>query len=323
MKIALIAVIVITLIAVVVVATVNVTGLFETGAKSTPTPTPTPTITPTLAPTSTPTPTTTSTPTPHTTPTFTPTGIPGAIRVETTCVRVIDGDTIEVLINGVSYKVRYIGIDTPEMNDPRPAVQALAEEATMVNGNLVDGKVVELEKDVSETDRYGRLLRYVYVGDMFVNAELVALGYAQVATYPPDVRYEDPFLQLQIQAQEASLGLWATTMIPSDVQITYIFYDGIVPYVESDEYVEITNLGDEPRDLSDWLLMDFSDAGPWFTFPSYILSSSESIRVYTNEYHPESGGFSFGHPGAIWNNTDPDVAALYNAEGQLVSNKSY
>ena len=77
--------------------------------------------------------------------TLTPTATPSSIRIESTCVRVIDGDTIEVLINGETYKVRYIGIDTPEMNDPRPDILALAEEATLVNKNLVDGKVVELE----------------------------------------------------------------------------------------------------------------------------------------------------------------------------------
>ena len=135
---------------------------------------------------------------------------PSTSLTEATCIRVIDGDTIEVLIDGAEYKVRYIGIDTPEMNDSRPDVRALAEEATLVNKNLVDGKVVELEKDVSETDRYGRLLRYVYVGDTFVNAELVALGYAQVATYPPDVKYVDLFTQMQDQARDAGLGLWAT-----------------------------------------------------------------------------------------------------------------
>lgn len=228
-----------------------------------------------------------------------------------------------MLIDGGTYRVRYIGIDTPEMNDPRPDIRALAEEATVTNENLVEGQVVELEKDVSETDRYGRLLRYVYVGDTFVNAELVALGYAQVATYPPDVKYEDLFLQLQTQAQEAGLGLWANTTTPGDVQITYIFYDGMVPYVESDEYVEITNLGDEPQDLAGWLLMDVSDGYPSFTFPSYVLAPGDSIRVYTDEYHPEWGGFSFGRDEAIWNNADPDIAGLYDAEGQLVSSGSY
>lgn len=248
---------------------------------------------------------------------------PSAARTEATCVRVIDGDTIEVLVDAEAYMVRYIGIDTPEIDDPRPDVRALAEEASLINRNLVEGKVVELEKDVSETDRYGRLLRYVYVRDIFVNAELVTLGYAEVKIYPLDDKYEDLFLQLQTEAQEEGLRIWAAATIPSDVQITYIFYDGIVPYVESDEYVEITNLGDEPQDLAVWLLIDFSDSYPSFTFPSYILAPGESIRVYTNEHHPEWGGFSFGYEKAIWNNTDPDVAALYNAEGQKVSSRSY
>jgi len=238
-------------------------------------------------------------------------------------VRVIDGDTIEVLINGEMYKVRYSGIDTPEMNDPRPDIQAVAEEATLVNRSLVEGKAVELERDVSETDQYDRLLRYVRVGDTFVNAELVAGGYAWVESYSPDVKYEDLFLELQTKAQEGHLRVWDTTTMPSDIQITDIFYDGIVPRAESDEYVEIRNLGDESQDLAGWLLIDSSDGHPSFTFPFHIVAPAESIRVYTNEYHPEWGGFSFEHGSAIWNNTDPDIAALYNAEWQKVSTRSY
>lgn len=109
----------------------------------------------------------------------------------------------------------------------------------------------------------------------------------------------------------------------SNVQITYIFYDGLVYRVESDEYVEITNLGDASQDLEGWVLKDISEGYPSFTFPSYALDPGESIRVYTNEYHPESGGFSFGYGKAIWSNSEPDVAALYNAQGQVVSTKSY
>jgi len=243
--------------------------------------------------------------------------------VQATCVGVIDGDTIEVLIDGQIYTVRYIGMDTPEIDDPRPDIQAVAEEATLVNRNLVEGKAVKLEKDVSETDRYGRLLRYVYVGDTFVNADLVASGYAWAKTYPPDVRYEELFWQLQEDAQRKGLGVWGLTPISSGIQITYIFYDGIAHVVESDEYVEITNLGDGPQDLTGWMLIDFSDRHPSFTFPSFIMASGQRIRVYTNEYHPEWGGFSFEYGKAIWNNTDPDTAALYNAEGQKVSIRSY
>jgi micrococcal nuclease len=258
-------------------------------------------------------------------------------KTQITVTRVIDGDTIEVDIAGTIYAVRYNGIDTPELTDKRPEIYALAQEATQYNRQLVEGKIVRLEKDVSETDKYGRLLRYVYVDDIFVNAELVRLGYAQVVTYPPDVRYQDLLLQLQKEAKEASRGLWAlvppptttTTTTPTthieapNIQITYIFYDGKVPRVESDEYVEITNLGEKPQDLAGWMLMDIADGYPSFIFPSYTLAPGGSIRVYTNEYHAEWGGFSFEYSRAIWNNSEPDVAVLCDNQGNEVSRRSY
>jgi micrococcal nuclease len=129
-------------------------------------------------------------------------------------VRVIDGDTIEVSIGGKTYKVRYIGIDTPETKHPEKPVEWMGKEAAAKNEELVGGKVVGLEKDISETDKYGRLLRYVWVGNLMVNAELVWLGYAQVSTYPPDVRYEDLFLEMQREAMEAGRGLWGPTPTP-------------------------------------------------------------------------------------------------------------
>ena len=109
----------------------------------------------------------------------------------------------------------------------------------------------------------------------------------------------------------------------STVQITYIFYDGLVFRVESDEYVEITNLGDQPQNLAGWKLKDRSEGYPSFTFSSYILAPGKSIRVYTNEYHPEWGGFSFEYDWAIWNNSEPDVAVLYDKQAKEVSRKSY
>ena len=77
--------------------------------------------------------------------------------------RVIDGDTIEVSIADTIYTVRYIGIDTPELDDKRPTFRAIAQEATIYNRQLVEGKTIRLEKDISETDQYGRLLRHVYI----------------------------------------------------------------------------------------------------------------------------------------------------------------
>src|SRR3989344_1394607 len=122
-------------------------------------------------------------------------------------VRVIDGDTIE--IEG-GQKVRYIGIDTPETVDPRKPVQCFGVEATNKNKELVSGKRVRLEKDVSEIDKYGRLLRYIYVGDTFVNLELVKQGFAYSSTYPPDVKYQSQFTEAQRQAKEQNKGLWGS-----------------------------------------------------------------------------------------------------------------
>ena len=126
--------------------------------------------------------------------------------------RVIDGDTIE--IEG-GQRVRYIGIDTPETVDPRKPVQCFGIEASSKNKELVSGKRVRLEKDVSETDKYGRLLRYVYVGDTFVNLELVKRGYAYAYSYPPDIKYQNQFTDVQRLAKEQNVGLWGSCPVSS------------------------------------------------------------------------------------------------------------
>jgi len=161
-------------------------------------------------PTDTPMPT--ATPIPPTPTPIPPTATP--VHVQAQVVRVVDGDTIEVSIGGTLYKVRYIGIDTPETKHPKKPVEWMGAEAAAKNEELVGGKIVGLEKDISETDQYGRLLRYVWIGDLMVNAELVRLGFAQVSTYPPDVKYQDFFLRLQKEAREAQRGLWGPTPTP-------------------------------------------------------------------------------------------------------------
>ena len=119
-----------------------------------------------------------------------------------TVTRVIDGDTVEVKMSGDIYSVRYIGIDTPERN------QTGYQEASNVNSELVTGRTVVLEKDVSEVDRYGRLLRYVWVDGHMVNAILVATGFAHDAIYPPDTQYATDFFVLERYAKNERVGLW-------------------------------------------------------------------------------------------------------------------
>jgi len=113
--------------------------------------------------------------------------------------RVIDGDTVELPDGN---KVRLIGIDTPEKGE------CYFSEAKDKLSDLILNKKVRLEKDVSETDRYHRLLRYIYVDDIFVNDYLVAKGYAHATSYPPDVKFQDQFRKSEKQAREQNKGLW-------------------------------------------------------------------------------------------------------------------
>ena len=130
-------------------------------------------------------------------------------HVEAVVIKVVDGDTIDVSIDGQKYRVRYIGIDTPETVHPTRGVEPYGKEASARNKELVAGRTVSLEKDISETDRFGRLLRYVWLDEStMVNAVLVEEGYAQVSTYPPDVRHVDMFLNLQREARTEGRGLY-------------------------------------------------------------------------------------------------------------------
>jgi endonuclease YncB( thermonuclease family) len=122
--------------------------------------------------------------------------------------RVVDGDTIYVIIGGRMESVRYIGINTPETHHPTRGREPGGEAATEANRRLVDGRWVTLVLDVQQRDRYGRLLAYVWVGERFVNAELVHQGYAQAATYPPNVKHADYFVKLERGARESRRGLW-------------------------------------------------------------------------------------------------------------------
>ncbi len=121
--------------------------------------------------------------------------------------RAVDGDTIE-LESGE--KIRYIGMNTPETVKRNWPVECYGHEASAYNQQLVEGKRVRLEKDVSERDRYGRLLRFVYLEDgTLVNEMLVREGYAYVSTFPPDVAKESLFRQAETEARTAKRGLWA------------------------------------------------------------------------------------------------------------------
>ena len=150
-------------------------------------------------------------------PTFSPRDLTAREQAQVT--RVVDGDTIQVTLNGESVGVRYLLIDTPETVDPRSGVQCMGREASAKNKELVEGRTVYLEKDVTDRDRFGRLLRYVYLEDgRMVNEILSRDGFAAVSSVPPDVKHIDLLLVAQRDAVAGGRGLWgvcgAATIMP-------------------------------------------------------------------------------------------------------------
>ena len=123
--------------------------------------------------------------------------------------RVPTGDALYVEVGGRIETVRYIGIRRPEIIHPTRGSEPYEEVAREANRRLVEGKWVTLVLDAQQRDRHGQLLAYVYVGNRFVNAELVHRGYAEAATYPPNVRYQDYFLGLERNARMDGRGFWA------------------------------------------------------------------------------------------------------------------
>jgi micrococcal nuclease len=134
-------------------------------------------------------------------------GRDGAVRAEV--VDVVDGDTIEVEIDGEVEDVRYIGVDTPESVTPGEPVECYGEAASEENERLVAGETVRLVFDAERRDRYGRLLAYVHAGDAFVNGELVEGGFARTLEIEPNTSRAETLGRLEAAAGREGRGLWA------------------------------------------------------------------------------------------------------------------
>jgi len=231
---------------------------------------------------------------------------------------VIDGDTI--VVNGEE-RVRYLGMNTPESGRP------FFSEATQENKKLVDQREVKLEFDVQTQDKYGRTLAYVWIGDTMVNLELVCRGYANVYTFPPNVKYSDLFLKAERNARDAQRGLWTRGEVPPGmIKIVNINADapGNDNENKNGEWVEIKNQSEKSVNMTNWTLKD--EANHIYTFPDFTLAPGKSVFIYsgcdtdTQEklywQCPEEGKY------AIWNNTG-DTAFLRDASGNLVDSYKY
>jgi micrococcal nuclease len=134
-----------------------------------------------------------------------PRSLPAAV------VKVVSGDTIHVFVNGEVERVRYIGVTAPDPGDGGPqSGDPQGFQALQFNRGLTNAKNVRLELDVQERDPEGRMLAYVWLGDVMVNAEVIGHGFGQVVTGSPNVRHQETLLRRQDQARAAKLGIWKT-----------------------------------------------------------------------------------------------------------------
>ncbi|PLT33786.1 thermonuclease family protein [Bacillus sp. V5-8f] len=133
----------------------------------------------------------------------------GVKLLSATVTNVVDGDTIDVKINNKEERVRLLLIDTPETKHPSKPIQPYGPEAFDHTKHELLGKQVGLEKDVSERDRYGRMLAYIWVDGELYNETLIKKGLARVATFPPDVKYVNRFIEKQKEAQKKGVGIWS------------------------------------------------------------------------------------------------------------------
>lgn len=133
---------------------------------------------------------------------------------EAVVVRVVDGDTIIVRLDGREERLRYIGIDAPESVQPDMPIECYGPESSDENMRLVDGATVFLEADTEERDRFDRLLRYVYISGpdgelVMVNRALVAGGFAEAGSFPPNERHSDSLFDAEREARVSGVGLWS------------------------------------------------------------------------------------------------------------------
>jgi micrococcal nuclease len=143
---------------------------------------------------------------------------PSAVEANAVVDRIVDGDTIDVLIGGEVERVRLIGIDTPEVareafaDRPAQATECFGDEASAFTASLLAvGAPVRLERDVVPRDDFGRLLAYVYRASdgVFVNYEIVRQGYAQPLTIPPNVTFSEVMVEAARDAEADDAGLWS------------------------------------------------------------------------------------------------------------------
>lgn len=243
-------------------------------------------------------------------------------------LRVTDGDTLRVELDGREEDVRLIGINAPETGE------CFAAEATAGLSELMDrarDDEIVLVRDVSDRDRFGRLLRYAYVGEQSVNEAMVADGLALAVRFEPDVGGAERLEAAQADAERDGRGLWAPDACGRvDADAGSVVIADLVADPPGDdtadanaEYVVVENRGAEPVDLSGWGLKD-ETASHRFAFPvGFSLAPGAAVTVHTGCGSPAGADLFWCNQGsAVWNN-DGDTAFLLDPDGNIVDTRAY
>lgn len=236
----------------------------------------------------------------------------GGNTSETVAVaRVVDGDTLE-LNDGRT--VRLIGINTPERGQP------YYDEAREFLRSMVENQNIELEFDVEETDQYRRTLAYVWVDDTLINEAIIAEGYANSFTFPPNVKYQERFTTAERSAREAGRGLWQQGVRGIEIIAVNADAPGSDNENLNGEWVELRNTNNRSINLGGFTLKD--EARNTLSFPSFTLGAGQTVRVYTGCGNNTRSAIYWCAGAAVWNNNG-DSAYLRDAQGLFVSSFAY
>jgi micrococcal nuclease len=229
--------------------------------------------------------------------------------------RVIDGDTV-VIAGGE--RVRLLGIDTPEKG------QILYLEAKERLEGMVLGKSVLLEKDTENKDKYGRLLRNIFAGDVFVNRVLVEDGLARSLIIPPNEKHAYDIAAAEARAKKANLGVWKFAGLQEAFCIgIYSLHDdakGADKENLNDEYVVFRNGCTHPVQMRSWRIND-SDNNT-FVFPLFLAENKTKFILHSGRGANNATDLYWGKNVPVWNN-DEDTLLMWNANSELVLNYTY
>jgi len=221
--------------------------------------------------------------------------------------KVYDGDTV---LLGDGRRVRYLGINTPEYQEP------FYLKAKRFNESLTLGKEIRLEFDQERTDGYDRILAYVYVGNQMVNARLVAEGLAHAFFIGPNRKHNALLLQAQAAAKEKKSGIWSGRGRSRELKITNIHIGDL----KNAPYVRIASLSNGPMRLAGYILSN--EGGKRFTFPDVAIGPGYTAIVVNSEGKdgPDDRGQIIIHwplQGPVWDPKE-DTAFLINPSGEVV-----